>query len=68
MSTVMGSVRAEVKREASAALARESVQPDFVMLPIARKWGERRRVSHTFIGFAYVVTGVSVFLVTALFR
>jgi hypothetical protein len=68
MSTLTKGLPAEVKGETSAAPARETARPDYVMLPIARKWGERRVVSPQVIGFVYLFTGVSVFLVTALVR
>jgi hypothetical protein len=68
MSTVRASVRAEAKGKASVAPAREPARPDFVMLPIARKWGERRPVPAKLIAFVYVFTGISVFAVTALIR
>jgi hypothetical protein len=68
MSTLRKSLPAEVHGVASAGHAPESARPDYVMLPIARKWGEHRTVSAKFIAFAYVFTGISVFMVTALVR
>ncbi len=68
MSTLTKSLPAEVKGETSAGLARDGAGYDYVMLPIARKWGEHRTVSSRFIAFAYVFTGISVFTVTALVR
>ncbi|HEY2215520.1 MAG TPA: hypothetical protein VGH31_10720 [Acidimicrobiales bacterium] len=68
MSTLTKGLPAEVNGETSAARARDAAGYDYVMLPIARKWGERRALSAKVIAFAYVFTGVSVFTVTALVR
>ncbi len=68
MSTLTKSVPVEVQGRASAGPAQNTAGPEYVMLPIARKWGERRPISARFIAFAYVVTGISVFTVTALVR
>jgi hypothetical protein len=68
MSTVTTSLPAEVKGEASAGPARDADRPDFVMLPIARQWGEHRHVTPAFKAFVGLFTGISAFAITALIR
>ncbi len=61
---------ARVARGARGARGGQVAQPgpDFVMLPVARQWGEHRVVPPAVKVFVGLFTGITAFAVTALIR